>query len=90
MIYFVVFVHIVVLPFFERPALFDKTPYWVPNLIEFVCLFIYIMRWFHLKSFQNTRNFYRQWTNYIIPICVMVRYLHFYFAYLKLISFICL
>ena len=71
-IYFTLIVHIVLLPFFEHPAVVE-TPFWIPNLIEFVCLVIYMLRWIHLGSFQNRGDFYKKKINYIIPIAVFVR-----------------
>jgi hypothetical protein len=70
-LYFALFIHIAILPIFEHPAVFEA-PFWIPNLIEFVCLCIYLLRWIHLFSFQETSIFMKKKKNLIIPIAVLV------------------
>ena len=40
-LYLTLLIHIVILPLFEHPAV-AEIPFWIPNLIEFICLRIYL------------------------------------------------
>ena len=71
LLYLTLLIHIVILPVFENPAVLE-IPFWIPNLIEFICLFIYTLRWIHLKSFQEKQIFSKRKTNLIIPVIVIV------------------
>lgn len=64
--------HMIFLPFIEHPAVFTDVPYWVANLIEFIFLIIYMIRWFHLMMFQETRDFLITKSNITLPIVVFV------------------
>lgn len=86
---FVVGIQIIFLPFIEHPATFLGIPFWVPNLIEFICLIIYVLRWYHLKMFQEQHQFFglnprifpkeantfwqKNFSNIFLPIVVIVR-----------------
>ncbi len=54
---FCLFLHLMVLPFFEPPSTFE-VPFWVPVLFEFTFLFIYSCRLMHAKLFQYNRDFF--------------------------------
>jgi hypothetical protein len=70
-LYLTLFIHIAILPIFENPAVLE-IPFWIPNLIEFLCLCVYMLRWIHLFSFQETTIFMKKKINLIIPIAVLV------------------
>jgi hypothetical protein len=76
----IVGLHIIFLPFIEHPAVFTTVPFWIPNLIEFIFLLIYLIRWFHLMMFQERKEFLKSKSNITLPVFVLVRKIFFLFA----------
>lgn len=60
------------LAFIERPTDLVDMPYWVPCLIELVCLLVYFIRWLHLWSFQTPSSFWSDKKNWVLLFTIIV------------------
>ena len=67
------------LPIFEKPAAIE-TPYWVPCLVEFVCVLIFFARWLHLRHIENVDTFYKHKKNWVLFWTFIVNESNFYFS----------
>jgi hypothetical protein len=65
------FLHILVLPLFERPATFD-VPFWTPIIFECIFVLVYSLRLVHAKLFQENKDFYGVKKNIIQLVVVVV------------------
>ena len=60
------------LAFIEKPTDLDGIPYWVPCLIEFICLLVYFLRWIQLYLFLTPQAFWKDKKNWILLIIFIV------------------
>jgi hypothetical protein len=60
------------LAFIEAPTDLVFVPYWVPCLIEIICLHIYLFRIFHLFTFLTPQAFWKDKKNWILLLTILV------------------
>ncbi len=76
-LYFTILVHLL-LPIIEEPSVID-VPFLVPCVIEIICLLVYLVRWFHARSFQPAIAFNSDKKNYVAITIILVSYSYFHF-----------
>ena len=70
-LYATYFIHLMILPLFEEPQYF-KIPYWIPCLIELLCLGFYTIRIIHLRFIQTRSEFFGDKKNLVIVFSLIV------------------
>lgn len=75
LVYFCVWLNLC-LALFEAPAVYGMAlPYWATMLLEYLCLFVFILRLFHLWCFAAGVKFWRDKKNVILLAIIVLTFL---------------
>ncbi|XP_027052573.1 two pore calcium channel protein 1-like [Pocillopora damicornis] len=75
LVYFCVWLNLC-LAFFEEPSVQGMTlPYWATMLLEYICLFVFILRLFHVWCFAAGVKFWRDKKNVIMLSIIVLTFL---------------